>query len=275
MGLTRVSINRPVFILMVISAMVILGLVSFTRLNAELYPNLSTPVVTVLTTYPGATPGDVQQLITKPIEDAVSGISNIDYLTSTSSEGTSQVVITFTDQANIDTAATDVERRVSTIRAELPTDVDAPTILKFDPGQLPVLSLAVTSNLPPEQLYQVAEDIIQPRLQAQKGVGSADITGGLEREIQVQVNPTRLQAYNLTIDQVSQALTRENQGLPGGSVDRGPQQLNLRLYGLYQSPADLSELTVASTPGAAWPPWWTRTSASPAVPSSTAARRSA
>jgi len=247
LGLTRVAIARPVFILMVILAMVVLGLVSFSRLNAELYPNISTPVVTVLTTYPGATPGDVQQLVTRPIEDAVSGLANVDYTTSSSSEGVSQVVITFTDAANIDIAATDVERRVSAIRAQLPQDVDAPTVLKFDSGQLPVLSLAVTSQLPPERLYQLAKDVIKPRLEAQNGVGAVTLTGGQEREIQVQVNPTRLYAYNLTIDQVAQALSRENQGLPGGTIDRGRQQLNLRLYGQFQSVDDLRSLTVART----------------------------
>src|SRR6476620_10416566 len=107
MGLTRVSISRPVFILMVIAAMVILGLVAFSRLNAELYPSINTPVVTVLTTYSGAAPEDVERLITKPIEDAVAGIANIDNIQSFSSEGRSQVTITFTDAGNVDLAASD------------------------------------------------------------------------------------------------------------------------------------------------------------------------
>src|SRR5918997_2769705 len=146
MGLTRVAITRPVFILMVISAMVILGLVSFSRLNAELYPTINTPVVTVLTTYSGASPEDIERLITKPIEDAVAGIANIDSIQSFSSEGRSQVTIPFTDAANVDLAATDVERRVSAIRSTLPQDSDSPSVLKIDPSQLPVLYLALTGT---------------------------------------------------------------------------------------------------------------------------------
>jgi HAE1 family hydrophobic/amphiphilic exporter-1 len=247
MGLTRVAISRPVFILMVISALIILGLVSFTRLNAELYPNVNSPVVTVLTTYSGAMPEDVERLVTKPLEDAVAGIANVDVINSSSSEGRSQITILFTDAANIDVAATDVERRVSASRALLPTDADPPSVLKIDPSQLPVLYLALTGNLPPDRLFQIAKNDIKPRLETQSGVAAVDITGGLEREIQVQVSPVKLSAYNLTIDQVAQALARENQGLPGGSIDRGRQQLNLRLYGLFQSPEELRDLTVAST----------------------------
>src|SRR5579885_3379524 len=233
MGLTRVAISRPVVILMVFSALIVLGLFAYSRLNAELYPNINTPVVTVLTTYPGAAPEDVERLITRPIEDAVAGIANIDVITSSSSEGRSLITITFTDAANVDIAATDVERRISAIRAQLPADADPPSVLKIDPSQLPVL--------------QLAKDQIKPRLETQYGVASVDLAGGLEREIQVQVNPVRLRAYGLTVDQVAQALARENQGVPGGSIDRGPQQLTLRLYGLFQSPAELRELTVAST----------------------------
>jgi hydrophobic/amphiphilic exporter-1 (mainly G- bacteria), HAE1 family len=247
LGLTRVAITRPVFILMVISAMVILGLVSFSRLNAELYPSINTPVVTVLTTYSGAAPEDVERLITKPIEDAVAGIANIDNIQSFSSEGRSQVTITFTDAGNVDLAASDVDRRVSGIRATLPQDADSPSVLKVDPSQLPVLYLALTGSQSLDRMFLLAKDDITPRLETLPGVASVAITGGLEREIQVQVNPARLRAYDLTVDQVAQALARENQGVPGGSIERGRQQTNLRLYGLFQSAADLRELNVAST----------------------------
>jgi hydrophobic/amphiphilic exporter-1 (mainly G- bacteria), HAE1 family len=246
-GLTRVALTRPVFILMVISAMVILGLVSGSRLNAELYPTINSPVVTVLTTYAGAAPEDVERLITKPIEDAVAGIANIKTIQSFSSEGRSQISVIFTDAANVDIAATDVERRVSAIRSLLPNDADSPSVLKVDPTQLPVLYLGLQGSVPPDRLYLIAKDDIKPRLETQAGVASVAISGGLEREVQVRVNPARLRAYNLTVDQVAQALARENQGVPGGSIERGRQQLNLRLYGLYQSAAEMRDLPVMST----------------------------
>ncbi len=244
MGLTRVAISRPVFMLMVIMAMVLLGGVSFFRLNAELYPNINTPVVTVLTTYAGAAPEDVQRLVTEPIEDAVAGIANVDVISSSSGEGTSQVTITFTDAADINVAATDVERRISAVRATLPQDAESPTVLKLDPTQLPVLGLAFTGPLPLNELYRIADERIQPSLETQNGVGSVDITGGLEREIQVQVNPDRLRAYGVTLDQVSSALTRENMGMPGGTLERGRQQTSLRLQGLFQSVDEMRKVTI-------------------------------
>src|SRR4051794_3261601 len=247
MNLTRLAVYRPVFILMVISALVVLGTVSFTRLNAELYPNVNTPVVTVLTTYSGATPEDVERLVSKPIEDAVAGIANVDVINTSSSEGVSQVSILFTDAANVDVAAVDVERRISAIRAQLPTDADPPSVLKIDPSQQPILYLALAGDLSPGQLFDIAKDDVKPRLQTRNGVGTVDLRGGLEREVQVQINPARLRGFNLTLDQAAQALARENQGVPGGALDYGERKLNVRLYGLYQSAAELRELTVATT----------------------------
>jgi HAE1 family hydrophobic/amphiphilic exporter-1 len=249
MGLTRVAITRPVFILMVISAMVVLGLVSFTRLNAELFPNINVPVVTVTTTYAGASPDDVDRLITQPIQDAVAGIANVDVLQSSSAEGRSQVTITFTDNADVDTAAIDVQRRVGAIAGQMPADADTPSVLKIDPSQSPVMFLTFSGGLPLDQLFQFAKDRIKPRLESQSGVASVAINGGLEREIQIQVDPARLRAYNLTIDQVSQALARENQGLPSGSIDRGRERMTLRVYGLFQSTDEIRDLLITGPSG--------------------------
>ena len=250
MGLTRVAVTRPVFILMVISAMVILGLVAFTRLNAELFPNINVPVVTIATTYSGASPDDVDRLVTQPIQDAVAGIANIDVLQSSSTEGRSQVTITFTDNANVDTAAIDVQRRVGAIVNQLPADADTPSVLKLDPTQQPVLYVAITGNVPLDQLFQLADDRVKPRLEAQDGVASVTVGGGLQREVQVLLDPNRLRAYGLTIDQVSQALSRENQGVPAGSIDRGRERMTLRVYGLFQSVDELKEVLVSGQGGA-------------------------
>ena len=250
MGLTRVAIVRPVFILMVISAMVILGLVSFTRLNAELFPSINVPVVSVSTTYTGASPDDVDRLVTKPLQDAIAGIANVDVLQSSSSEGRSQITITFLDSADVDTAAIDVQRRVGAVANQLPADADTPSILKFDPGLQPVLFLAVNADMPLDRVFQLVNDKVKPRLESQNGVASVTISGGLQREVQIQVDPNRLRAYGLTIDQVSQALARENQGQPSGSIDRGRERISLRVYGLFQSVDEIREVQVAGPTGA-------------------------
>ena len=250
MGLTRVAITRPVFILMVITAMVILGLVSFTRLNAELFPSINFPVVTVSTGYSGASPDDVDRLITQPLQDAIAGIANIDVLQSSSSEGRSQITIQFLDNTDVDTAAIDVQRRVGAVVNQLPADADTPSVLKLDPGLQPVLFLGFNGNVSLDQLFALADDKIKPRLESQNGVASVTISGGLQREVQIQVDPNRLRAYGLTIDQVSQALARENQGQPSGSIDRGRERINLRVYGLFQSIDDIREVQVPLATGA-------------------------
>ncbi|MBI3966730.1 MAG: efflux RND transporter permease subunit, partial [Chloroflexi bacterium] len=247
MWLTRVSIVRPIFMLMVITALVIMGGVSFARLNAELFPNVNFPVVAVTTVYSGASPDDVERLISTPIEEAVSGIANVDYVQATSQEGRSLIVVGFTDKANSDTAATDVERKVSAIRGQLPTDANPPSILKFDPGQQAVLNIALSGNRSLGDLHSWAKNTLKPQLEKLGGVGSVTISGGLEREIQVQVDPDRLRAYNMTIEQVSAALARENQGVPGGSLDRGKQQINVRLSSLFQSVDEIEGVVVGST----------------------------
>jgi HAE1 family hydrophobic/amphiphilic exporter-1 len=237
-----------VFILMVFAAIITLGLFSFSRLNAELYPRVNSPIVTVITTYSGASPEDVERLITKPIEDSVAGIADLDYLQSSSTEGRSTVIVTFTDKANTDLAASDVERRVSSVRGLLPQDADQPTVLKVDIQSLPVLYLAMTGNQSLDRLFQLADYVVKPRLETQSGVGQVDIQGGLEREVRVEFDPAKLRAYGLSVDQVSQAIARENQGVPGGSVERGTRSMNYRLYGLFQTAEEMRDLTVASTP---------------------------
>src|SRR4051812_18103658 len=161
MGLTCVAIVRPVFILMVISAMVILGLVSFTMLNAELFPSINVPVVTVVTTYSGASPDDVDRLVTQPLSDAIAGIANVDVLQSSSSEGRSQITIPSRDPPNADTAAIDVQRRVGAVVNQLPADADTPSVLKLDPGLQPVLFLAVNGNMALDQVFQLTNDKIK------------------------------------------------------------------------------------------------------------------
>ncbi|MGE3270020.1 MAG: efflux RND transporter permease subunit [Chloroflexota bacterium] len=250
MGLTRVAIARPVFILMVISAMVILGLVSFTRLNAELFPSINFPVVTVVTTYSGASPDDVDRLVTQPLQDAIAGIADIDVLQSASGEGRSQITITFLDSADVDTAAIDVQRRVGAVVNQLPADADTPSVLKLDPGLQPVLFVALNGNMTLDQLFTLADDKIKPRLESQNGVASVTISGGLQREIQILVDPNRLRAYGLTIDQVSQAIGRENQGQPSGSIDRGRERINLRVYGLFQSVDEIRQVQIPGPGGA-------------------------
>lgn len=248
MSLTSVAVRRPLFILMVILAGVIMGWVSYTRLNVELFPSLNNPVVTIVTSYPGASPDDVERLVTKPIEDSVTGIANVDVVSASSTEGRSIVTVVFTDKANSDIAATDVERRVSAIRALLPSDAISPSVSKIDPNQQAIQALTLAGNRPLDQLYALAKETVKPRLEAASGVASVTIAGGLEREIQVKFDPDRLRSYGLSLDQIQSALARENVSLPGGSIDRGNEQVNVRLTGLFQNVNEVRNLVLSQGP---------------------------
>ncbi len=171
MTITELSIKRPTLIVVIFAALTLVGLFSYTQLNYELLPKISPPVLTIATLYPGASPSEVETSVTKPIEDAVSTLDQIDNVKSTSSEGISFVFIQFQQAADIDLELQDAQRKVNAILSQLPTDVKAPTISKFALDEIPILRLGVKSNLPSTDFYQFVIDRIQPRLAKIAGVG--------------------------------------------------------------------------------------------------------
>jgi HAE1 family hydrophobic/amphiphilic exporter-1 len=246
MSLTNIAIRRPLFMLMVIGALLVVGLVSWTKLGVDLLPALDFPLVVVSTPYPGASPEAIDTLVTKHVEDAVASINDIDYIQSTSVEGVSTVLIIFTDKAAKDSSI-DVERRVSAIRGTLPADVKTPTIGKFDPNAQPILLLTVSGNRDLGALQRLAEDKIQKRLEGTSGVAQVTLVGGLVREIQVQVDQQKLQARGLSILQVNQALAGDNVNVPAGNLTQQGKNWTVRLDNQAQTPAELSNILVSTT----------------------------
>src|SRR5712691_6418263 len=246
MWLTNVSIKRPLFILMVIGALLVVGLVSWTKLGVDLLPALDFPIVVVTTVYPGASPEAVDTLITKRVEEAVVTINNIDYISSNSTEGVSTVVLFFTESAPKDSSI-DVERNVSAIRGVLPADAKDPSVGKFDPNAQPILQLTVSGNRDLAALQRLAEDKIQKRLEGTDGVAQVNVLGGLIREIQVQVDQQRLQARGLSILQVNQALAADNVNVPAGNITQQGKDWTVRLDNQAQSPDELNNVLVSST----------------------------
>src|ERR687885_707612 len=245
MGLTNVAIRRPLFMLMVIGALLVVGLVSWTKLGVDLLPALDFPIVVVTTPYPGASPDAVDTLVTKPVEDAVASINDIDYIQSSSVEGLSTVIIFFADKAPRDSSI-DVERRVSAVRGVLPTDAKDPTIAKYDPNAQPIMQLSISGNRDLGQLQRLAEDKIQKRLEATDGVAQVSFYGGLQREIQVQVDQQKLQARGLSILQVNQALAGDNLNVPAGSLTQQGKDWTVRLDNQAQSPTELNNVLVST-----------------------------
>ncbi len=247
MWLTSISIRRPLLMLTIISGLLVMGVVSWTKLGVDLFPSLDAPIVTVTTIYPGAGPDAVDTLVTKKVEDAVAGLNDIDYIQSSSFEGVSSVVVVFTEKAGKETAV-DVERRVNGIRGQLPEDIKDPTIGKYDPMAQPVMLLSLSGTRDLGQLQRLVEDKLQKRLEATSGVGQVSLIGGLQREIQIQVDQRKLQARGLSVLQVNQALAGDNLNVPAGTLTQGGKAFNIRLNNQAQTPDELGGILVSSTP---------------------------
>jgi hydrophobic/amphiphilic exporter-1 (mainly G- bacteria), HAE1 family len=245
MGLTRIAIYRPLFITMLFSAIVVIGLVSYTRLGVDLLPAINFPVVSVVTGYPGAGPESVESLVTRPIEDALAGLGNVDFIVSSSSEGSSVVTLVFTEQANVDSVAIDVERKVNAIRASLPSDILPPSIVRADINADPIMNLAVSGERPSDQVFRIVDERIAPRLGTVDGVASVSIIGGRQREIAVEVDQAKLRAHGLSILQINQALAAENLNFPTGSLEESGREITVRLNALAPSPESLGNIVVA------------------------------
>ncbi|TAK20605.1 MAG: efflux RND transporter permease subunit [Chloroflexota bacterium] len=245
MFLTSISVKRPVAVVAIYLAVAIAGLLALLTLPVNLFPNIDIPVVTILVTYPGAGPDEVEIQVTRPLEDAIAGLNDVDVLTSVSGEGFSQVVVQFTERANPDLIGTDVERRVNSIAQRLPPDVDRPTVTKIDFSQAPVIVLAVSGvSLPPEELYRISDELVRPEIERLNGVGQVSIVGGRQREIRVEVDPDRLRSHGVSLAQVQGALAQANLNFPSGSISQAGRSYSLRLYGLIGAPEDLGRIVV-------------------------------
>src|SRR5919204_4719693 len=248
MGLTRVSIVRPLFITMVMLGLVVIGLVSYTRLGVDLLPAINFPVVSVVVPYPGAGPESVEQLVVKPVEDVLAGEGNLDFMVSQSTEGMGVVTLVYKETADVDAAAINVERKVNSIRASLPSDVQAPSVIRADVNAQPVMNLSVYGDRPPAELYKIADERIVPRLSTVGGVASATLSGGQQSEVVVNVDLDKLRAYGLPILQFNQALQAENQNVPAGTITERGRDYNIRLNSLFVSPEQVRGTVVATTP---------------------------
>ena len=244
MGVTRLAINRPIAILMIVAAFLVLGIVSYLRLPAELNPKVDFPVVSVNTTYAGTNPQEMETLITKPIEDSISGVSGLKQIDSTSQSGVSVVRCTFYFGTNLDTAAADVRQKVDAVRKRLPTDADSPSVAKQDNSSQPVMYIAMKGNRSPRDLRVLADNVVSERLQQAPDVSAVNVTGGEQREIRVSVKSDRLAAYGITIGQLSQAINNANQNISAGYIQTSTSYSSIRFLGEFASVDELKDLRI-------------------------------
>ena len=250
MSLARFSVYRPVTVLMGMLAVLVLGVISWSQLKMDLLPDITFPVIAVVTVYPGVGPQEVEEYVTKPIEDQCGLVKNLKHLSSVSQEGVSVVLEEFEWGTDMDFASFDTREKVDQVIDQLPDDAHRPYIVKFDPSTImPVMTLNVTGMDDQQALRKFTDDVIKRELEKVNGVAAVDVYGGLEREIQVLVDHGRLAAYGLSVQQIQQAIKAENLNIPGGHIELGQREFTVRTLGEFRRPEEIEHITVAVKDG--------------------------
>jgi len=249
MSLSALSIRRPVLVLMLITFLAVMGLISYFRLPVELFPSVQFPFVTILTSYPGAGPEEVETLISRPLEEQVSSLTNVRRVVSTSAEGSSIVGIEFNLGTDLAAVTADVRQRVDLVKGSFPRDADDPTVQKFDFSTQPIMLLGMGGELGGFELRRLAENVVKPRFERVPGVAAVNITGGRIREIRIEVSQDRLRAHGLSALDIVNALQRENLNVPSGIIRQGQQEFLVRVVGELKTLEEIADMGIAR-PGA-------------------------
>ncbi|RYY98369.1 MAG: efflux RND transporter permease subunit [Chitinophagaceae bacterium] len=251
MKIAEISIKRPTLVIVLFIVLILGGLLSYSSLGYELLPKFSPAVVSVVSVYPGASPSEVENTVTKKVEEAVSAMENIKKLDARSFESVSIVTITLKAGSDVDYALNDAQRRINAVARDLPEDMDPPTLNKFSIDDLPVMTIGATANLDQAAFYDLMDQRVAPALSRVEGVAKVNLIGGQEREIQVSIDAARLQGYGLTLLQVQQAVLSSNLDFPTGSLQTRDRDILIRLSGKFRTVDELRNLVVATTPAGA------------------------
>jgi HAE1 family hydrophobic/amphiphilic exporter-1 len=251
MNISRIAVHRPIFTIMVMLVVIILGGISLIRLPIDLMPDVTYPTLTVQTLYENASPEEIEELITRPVEEAMSAVPGVESVYSTSAEGTSNVRVTFFWGTDLDTASNDIRDRLDRVISRLPEDADRPTLRKFDIANFPILIFGVSGNLNPLRLRELIDDQVKYRIERVPGVASLDVWGGHEREIQINIDLGKIKAMHIPLDEIIGRIREGNVTLPAGTVDRGNFEVTMRTKGEYTSLDQLADTVVATREGAA------------------------
>jgi hydrophobe/amphiphile efflux-1 (HAE1) family protein len=249
MWISDTSIRRPVFATMVILSFMVLGVVSLTRLGIDLFPEVNFPFVNISVVYPGASPEEVETLVTRPIEDAVAGINGVKRVISTSSESLALVGLELRLEVDPQGAAAEVREKVAAVRNRLPEQIEDPTIVRFDVSALPIMTFAVSSPQRSDVTRRQVEDDLKPLLEQIDGVAAVEVNGGEVREIQVELDPGRLEALGLPVAVVAEAIAANNLDLPGGRMQQPGQTIALRTKGEFTTVHEIDNVILRSTGG--------------------------
>ncbi len=247
--LADTCIRRPVFALMLIMALVVVGATSYFKLGVDRLPSVDLPTIRVSTALPGASPAEVESQVSRIIEEAVNTVSGIDELRSISSPGNSTVIITFDLKRDIDAAAQDIRDVVSTVVRKLPKEAQPPSVFKFDNDSFPIMTISLSGDRSIRELTELADKIVKVQLERSSGVGGVLISGGANRSLNLTLDPNRLAAYGLPVTAVRDALAQQNAEIPGGNVTTSLRESSLRTLGKFTSADEFSRMVIATRNG--------------------------
>jgi HAE1 family hydrophobic/amphiphilic exporter-1 len=252
MFLSNLSIKYPVFATMMMAALAVLGVASYSQLKVDMFPRVEIPVVTVTTIYPGAGPETVEREVTKKIEEEINTVEGVRHIESISQEGLSNIVVEFQLEVSAINASQDVRGKISAIRGDLPREIEEPIVQRIDFAQMPILSIGVDApGLSPQAATTYADKVIKKRLESVRGVGSVALVGESTREIQVVVDRLKLDAYHISLSEVVSALRRENVDVPAGNADRGATEALVRVAARGGSAEDIAAIPIKRPGGMA------------------------
>jgi HAE1 family hydrophobic/amphiphilic exporter-1 len=249
MSIPRIAIERPVTMFMISMVIILLGGISLTRLPVDLMPDTQMPTITVRVNYTGVGPLEMEELVTRPIEQAVSAVAGLERVDSTSSEGNANVRLNFAWGTDLSEAADEVRTRLDRVRGRLPEDADPPTVFKFDSTSMPIMGIGVEGDFDPVTLRELAQNDLSPRLERVAGVAAVTINGGLRRQIRVDLSREKITALNLSPDRVIQILRTENQNIPLGEVNDADRTLLLRSPGQFTDIEEIKNIVVMTREG--------------------------
>ncbi len=249
MKIAEISIKRPTIIVVLFTILTLGGILSYSNLSYELIPKFEVNVITIATVYPGASPGEVENTVTKKIEDAVATLENVKKVESSSVESLSVVMVTLESNANADYSLNDAQRKINAIEADLPEDVDPPSLTKFSLSDLPIMTLGATAKMDEVAFYDLLDKKIQPLLSRVNGVAQINLIGGEEREIQVSLDQNKLKGYGISVPMVQQIIRSSNLDFPTGNIQTRESTMLVRLAGKYKSVDELRNLVISSQNG--------------------------
>lgn len=248
--MSQFSIRRPVTVFMLVMALLIGGGIFVFKLPVEKMPEMESPVVTVVTSVPGATPSEVEELVSKPIESSLASVENVDTISSQSQEGSSMVTVLFNWGIDLDQATIDIRDSLDSVRDTLPDSAKSPRIMKLNVNTEPIINLSLTGDIDVNILKPIAEDVVQPSLERIAGVASVSVTGGQDRLIRITLDPLKLESYGITLDQVTQALSDHNLSGSAGAVAKGSTEVQIRIQGEYKAVSEMEETPIPVGSGA-------------------------